>query len=135
MRVCSITFSKDTDRKIRKTVFIYIYGSLIGSKLGPSCLNTKKDVRDLIKALYSSGLWFGTKILPQYSNVNVFLIFLLVSLTFSFTKMANDASHKCIITFYPRFAVTDNFQESKNSNSRKVWKVPKYISETNRISL
>ena len=71
---------------------------------------------DAKKSLCLPGLVFGTKILPQYFNENVVLIILLVSLTFSFTKMANDASHKCIISFYPRFAVTDITSiESKNS--------------------
>ena len=88
------------------------------------------SLRDATNAMSSPGLVFGTKILPQYSNENVVLIFLLVSLTFSFTKMANDASHKCIITFYPRFAVTDITSKKVRILTRERFvKVPKYISE------
>ena len=39
-------FPKDTNRKIRKTVLIYIYGSFNGSKLGSSNINTGEVFRE-----------------------------------------------------------------------------------------
>ena len=74
---------KDTNRKIRNTVIINIYEILIGSKPGSSSSNTgERMLETQQRRCVQSGLVFGTKIQPQYSIENVFLIFLLVSLTF-----------------------------------------------------
>ena len=74
-------FGKDTNRKIRKTEFIYICGSKNGSN--SSLENTGEvwdDVTRTQKKLCMSCKEFGTKIQTQYSMKNVVLIFLLVSL-------------------------------------------------------
>ena len=73
--------AKNTNRKIRKTEFIYICGSKNGSS--SSTENTGEvwgNASRVQKALCMSCKEFGTKIQTQYSMKNVILIFLLVSL-------------------------------------------------------
>ena len=54
----SIAQVKDTNRKIRKTMIIYICGSLIGSKLGSSCPNTGERTWETQQRLCEHLAWY-----------------------------------------------------------------------------